>query len=256
VQSPDHWGFTLDFSNNEALQSKFLTGDQSICVRRRTTYHSQSPSVFSSALMALSERQDIPASSSFPQYSRVMMAVASNMAVIPGRLLHSPIRPILDCIFDLPSFRHLDLGEKALVASPAVLQPRFGRVSSGTNIGLPSWLRTSVVDTRLVLDKTLRTFIAAATGRGTLTAAAGRDAVRDRLWHLRLLFAWVDSLEDEQGNGASSASAAVASRGDGRGQDAGGGLLWLPREVIEDARWKIWGIQVGDAAVAGKIHGL
>jgi anaphase-promoting complex subunit 1 len=260
VQSPDHWGFTLDFSNNEALQSKFLTGDQSIYVRRRSTYNSQSSSVFSSTLMALSQRQDIPASSSFPQYGRAMMAPASNMALIPGRPLHSGSRPVLDCIFDLPSFRHLDLGEKALVASPAVLQPRFTRVSStGRNIGLQSWLRTSVVDTRLVLDKTLRTFIAAATGRGftsttTAAAAAGRDAMRDRLWHLRLLFTWVDSMEDD--GGGASVSAAVASKGDGRGQDDGGGLLWLPREVIEDARWKIWGIQVGDAAVAGKIHGF
>lgn len=280
VQSPDHWGFTLNFSNNDGLHAKFLDGDQSIYVRKRTSYNNFGSSAFSSTLMALSDMQDIPASSSFSlSYFNSRAVMNSGPSATPGtaattappmqptttrspltKLFSSqgryPNRPVFEWVFDLPAFRHLNMGEKTLVVSPAAMQPRFVRLvehhhlqqqqqqQQHGHVGLPAWLRPTVVDTRLVLEKTVSNFVAAAAGRGI-----GDDAVRDRLWQLRLLFAWADRVDEEdrgeEGSLAdrseSAAAAAAAASGGG-----GGGGMWLPTEAIQDARWKIWAVQVGD----------
>jgi anaphase-promoting complex subunit 1 len=74
------------------------------------------------------------------------------------------------------------------------------------------FLRGTVVDTRLMLEKAC-----ADEGIGS--------GVRDRLWQLRLLFAWVDGMEEEGENE--------------EGEKKKGGM-WLRREVVEDLRWRAW----------------
>lgn len=94
---------------------------------------------------------------------------------------------------------------------------------------------------------------------------AGPDEVRDRLWQLRLLFGWVDAqveraivdvdddgddteVEDDGIDGDKDSqmvgSEITASSKRGRGGEGNG--LWLRKEFIEEVRWKIWGVQVGE----------
>ncbi|PGH00989.1 hypothetical protein AJ79_08053 [Helicocarpus griseus UAMH5409] len=247
IQSPDHWDLTLDFAGNEALRDKFCLGDQSVYLRRRTAYNTSSSSEFSSSLMALSDVQDIP-SSSLPGYSRAVNAVPNSAAPIlysQGKSsiqVRFPARHLWEWIFSLRAFRLLDMSEKALVIpSVASQQPItiFGRNQSMIIVGSPSWLRPSVVDTRLVLDKTIQNLVAAASGQG-----AGDDTIRDRLWQLRLLFAWLDSNDDMEKVSSDSKET------DGRKNTKG---MWLRNDIIEDARWRVWGVQVGDSDNSGPV---
>ncbi|KAL1953463.1 hypothetical protein VTO42DRAFT_2801 [Malbranchea cinnamomea] len=261
LQSTEYWNFTLDFArNSDELQSKFLNGDQSIYVRRRTANNAFGSSFFSSTLMALSDAQDILPSSNFSDFSRTTVLTGARPAILPrgGRLqTRSHACSVLDWIFNLSSFKHLDMAEKTLVISAATLQPRFIHTSidgksGGGRLALPAWLRTTAVDTRLVLEKTVRNLVAAAAGN-----RVGDEVVRDRLWQLRLLFAWVDWMDAER----ERAQERESSRGikgkavtDGEETTASMSMrtmtaagLWLRREVIEDARWKIWGVQVSES---------
>ncbi|KKZ63413.1 anaphase-promoting complex subunit 1 [[Emmonsia] crescens] len=240
IQSPDHWDLTLDFVGNQGLRDKFRLGDQSVYLRRRAVYNASSTSEFSSSLMALSDVQDIP-SSSVPGYSRAVNAVPNAAAPIlysQGKSsiqVRFPARHLWEWIFNLRAFRHLDMGEKALVIPSVPSQQPitiYARDQSKIIVGSPSWLRPSVVDTRLVLDMTVQNLVAAATGQG-----GGGDTIRDRLWQLRLLFAWLDSNNDLERTEPPTGEKGTRMNHKG---------MWLRTDIIEDARWRVWGVQVGD----------
>ncbi|TPX26567.1 Anaphase-promoting complex subunit 1 [Coccidioides immitis] len=238
VQSPDYWNLTLDFTTNEILRDKLRHGNQSIYLKRRTTYNAEK-SAFAATMSALSELQDVPVSSS------KLMGATGN-PVTPALYAHGkstvevriPVRHLWEWIFNLGAFRHLDMSEKTLVLPPnpfdQPLKPSPGR----EDIVLPSWIRPTVVEARLALDRTVRNMIAAAAGRG-----AGADVIRDRLWQLRLLFAWVEGIER-------AAKAKDGGSEDDEDREEKG--LWLRKDVIEDIKWKIWAIQSGDEGVLGK----
>lgn len=250
VRSPDYWSLTLDFAGNQTLRQKLQSGNQSIYLRRRPAYNATGFSVFSSSLMALSETQDILASSSSAvgrsgtaQLPGSTAAALTSQGPALGQI-RSPSYLVWDWIFNLPSLQGLDVGEKALVLPSAPFQQRCRRsTENGDASSSPPWLRPSVVDTRLVLENTVENAVAAAAGRGATAAAA--DEVRDRLWQLRLLFTWADSgcgggLGPVDRNGVVlSGRESSEERGDGK-------LMWLRKETIEEARWRIWGVQVGD----------
>lgn len=252
VRSPEYWSLTLDFANNETLRQKLQSGDQSIYLRKRPAYNATGFSVFSSSIMALSETQDILASSSaigrttgnhLPGPAALALT-SQNPSLGPAR---SPSHLVWDWIFNLRSLQGLDVGEKALVLPSAPFQQRCRRSAEDGAVAAPAsppWLRPSVVDTRLVLENTVENAV----------AGTGADEVRDKLWQLRLLFAWAESgcgggLGPVDRNGVLSRDAdadAGEEGGGGNGNDNGGKLMWLRRETIEEARWRIWGVQVGD----------
>ncbi|OJD27390.1 hypothetical protein ACJ73_01219 [Blastomyces percursus] len=247
IQSPDHWDLILDFAGNPGLRDKFRLGDQSVYLRRRAVYNASCTSEFSSSLMALSDVQDIP-SSSVPGYSRAVNAVPSAAASImysQGKSsiqVRFPARHLWEWIFNLRAFRLLDMSDKALtIPSLPSQQPItiYGSDQSKIVIGSPSWLRPSAVDTRLVLEKTVQHLVAAATGQG-----GGDDAIKDRLWQLRLLFAWLDSNGDLERR--TSAAGEKGSLSTFKG-------MWLRTDIIEDARWRVWGVQVGDIDTSGQL---
>ncbi|OAX80114.1 hypothetical protein ACJ72_05558 [Emergomyces africanus] len=247
IQSPDHWDLTLDFAGNQSLRDKFRLGDQSVYLRRRAAYNASCTSEFSSSLMVLSDVQDTP-SSSAPGYSRAVNSVPNAGAPIlysQGKStiqVRFPARHLWEWIFNLRAFRLLDMGEKGLVIPSVPSQQPitiYARGQSKIVIGSPSWLRPSVVDTRLVLDKTVQNLVAAATGKG-----GGEDTIRDRLWQLRLLFAWLDSNDDREG--AEPATGERCSRMNLK-------RMWLRTDIIEDARWRVWAVQVGDNDNGGPI---
>ena len=104
-------------------------------------------------------------------------------------------------------------------------------------VSAPQWLRTSAVDARLTLSHTVRNIVQSARGRG-----ADPDQIRDRIWQLRLLFDWLD--RTQPGEERDHLSKQLP-----QGEQARSGL-WLRRDFIEDAKWQIWGVQIGDRAEA------
>ena len=115
-------------------------------------------------------------------------------------------------------------------------------------VTIPAWLRISSADTRLVIESIVQetvTALAATQGRGHSQTF---DEVRDRLLQLRLLFDWAD----RQVNLEKQAEAGEKEDRDARSltahqqREKGGieGGLWLNYDIVEKARWKIWGIQL------------
>ena len=80
----------------------------------------------------------------------------------------------------------------------------------------------------------------------TNARGAGPDEVRDRLWQLRLLFGWVDS-QMEMATETDDDDDDENQEGEEGGKEIGGeNGLWLRKEFIEEVRWRIWGVQIGD----------
>ncbi|OXV11743.1 hypothetical protein Egran_00497 [Elaphomyces granulatus] len=242
----DHWPLTLDFAGSERLREKFRRGDQSIFLRRNTIHNPSDSSMFASTFLGLSEAQDILPSYNWITISRGLTTRLSNAVTFFLSQRHQagksqlPTHHVWDWVFNLSCLQGLDVAERSLVLPPVSLQSRAGYPSDGGSVS-PAWLRASAVDMRLTLETSVNDIIGAASGRGS-----NPDAVRDRVWQLRLLFDWMDSVADQEGKGSAA---------DGLGQDdimkgvTGNGGLWLRKDFIEEARWKIWGVQIGDSGV-------
>ena len=117
-------------------------------------------------------------------FSATMQAL--NDAQFANQLSKQPF----DWIFDLPSFAHLDRTERALVLPPE---------SRGT-MPLQKAMRSTVVDERLVLEREC--------------VESGRA---ERLWSLRLLFAWAEGVKR-------------------KGEE----VRWLGEEVVGGLRARVW----------------
>jgi anaphase-promoting complex subunit 1 len=243
IRGPDHWPLVLDFSQNDALREKFLRGDPSVYLRRKATYNpaSSSTSVFASTLTGLSEAQDIlpttVAGASNPAKAIPPSAWPNRTALLTGKpsAATTPSQNPWDWIFHLPALQDLDIRERSLVL-PSSFPMRSARITSEL-VSAPPWLRTSAVDARLALSHTVRNIVQSARGRG-----ADPDQIRDRIWQLRLLFDWLD--RTQPGDERDSHSRQMLSQGqDQKPQPSG---LWLRRDFVEDARWQIWGVQIGD----------
>lgn len=243
VRGPDHWPLVLDFSQNDALRTKFRHGDPSVYLRRKVTYSpSGSPSsIFASTLIGLSEAQDIlPSANAIATTSSLQPKGLSPSSWLMRSALFSsssspatkpPSQSPWDWIFHLPSLSGLDIRDRSLVL-PSSFPTRTPRIATELSTA-PPWLRTSAVDARLALSQTVRNIIQSAHGRG-----ADPDEVRDRIWQLRLLFDWLDRSQSNGGASSSSADSQSLTL-----QPPG---LWLRRDFVEEARWLIWGVQIGD----------
>jgi anaphase-promoting complex subunit 1 len=80
----------------------------------------------------------------------------------------------------------------------------------------------------------VRNIIQSARGRG-----ADPDQIRDRIWQLRLLFDWLERVQS--GDESKSLTAQGASQS--QSQSSG---LWLRRDFVEEAKWRVWGVQADD----------
>ncbi|KAL6237980.1 negative regulator of mitosis [Aspergillus navahoensis] len=239
VLSPDYWPLVLDFTSNPDVREKFQQGDQSIYLRRKATYNPTGSSSFCSTLAGLSSAQDILPSSSTSASSQAKglppSALPNVSALLSKRSHRFTPKPaaqnIWDWIFQLDSLHGLlDAREKELVLpSSFPTRPR----PSPTPHNAP-WLRQSAVDSKLLTERIAQNVIQSATGRG-----ANPDEVRDRLWQLRLLFAWIDA-----GSSFPSESDEEKRDREETGSAPSNGL-WLRRDYVEELKWKIWGVQAG-----------
>lgn len=256
VRSPDHWPLILDFSGpNNALRDKFRQGDQSIYLRHKTTDNLSSSSVFACTLSSLTEAQDVlPSSSSASNHTKGLPPRLPNLDTLlsstggatakktAGFFFSSASQSPWDWIFNLHSLQGLDIRERALVMPASSLRLR---TSDQSAVSYAPWLRLSAVDNMLVLGSTVQDVIRAATASATPdeNGRPGRpDEVRDRIWQLRLLFSWIDqerskgSEEEDDDDDGEQTLDADGSLGARNG-------LWLRKEFIEEARWKVWGVQ-------------
>ena len=237
VTSPDHWPLTIDFASNPQHLLAFQQ-NQSIYVRRRAAYDMPGSSAFHSTLQALSDAQFVP---------HMSKSVTGTTLLPPWTMTAG--RVPLDWVFSLKSLATLDMAERALVV-PSIYASSY--MSPGSR-----FLKSTVVDARLMLEK----------------AYLGDDGwgmgVRDRLWQLRLLFSWLDSVDEKQqqeeddpeasltriaardNNGTSSSSSDLGSNAGEPGRTGKAmtvGPRWLRREVVEELRWRVWCTARGDGA--------
>jgi anaphase-promoting complex subunit 1 len=118
------------------------------------------------------------------QNGQVSTFSATLKALNGVQLAHQATRQIFEWVFDLPAFQMFDKAERSLIL------PTEGSLS------LYNKTRTTAMDDKLVLQ----------------TGCLGNDRA-ERLWNLRLLFAWADS---------------VRARG--------GQLGWFDKEAVENLR--------------------
>lgn len=238
VRGPDHWPLVLNFSQDDTLRNKFRHGDPSVYLRRKATYSpSGAPtSVFASTLTGLSEAQDIlPTTAPTPSNSAKGLPPSTRLgrdSLVSSSLslATTPSQSPWDWIFQLPSLQGLDIRERSLVL-PSSFPTPSPRMSSHPATA-PPWLRTSAVDTRLALSHTVRNIVQSSRGRG-----ADPDQVRDRIWQLRLLFDWLDRVQAGAESGDSTSTSQNQSPSSG---------LWLRRDFVEEAKWRVWGVQAED----------
>ncbi|KAL4977271.1 hypothetical protein BDW66DRAFT_150362 [Aspergillus desertorum] len=239
VLSPDYWPLVLDFAANPEVREKFQRGDQSIYLRRKATYNPTGSSSFCSTLAGLSSAQDILPSSSTSasnQGKGLPPSALPNVSALLYKESHRftpkpAAQSVWDWIFQLDSLHgFLDVREKELVLPSSF--PRRPRPSFTPHDA--SWLRQSAVDSKLLTECVARNVTQSATGRG-----ANPDEVRDRLWQLRLLFAWIDAASSFP----SESNEEKRDRGETGYAPTSG--FWLRRDYVEELRWKIWGVQAG-----------
>ncbi|RAH83028.1 20S cyclosome subunit [Aspergillus japonicus CBS 114.51] len=231
IRHADYWPLVLDFAAHPDLRDKLRQGDQSVYLRRKAMTNSTgASSVFVSTLSGLSDAQDVLPSSTIATQSGKGLLVPAQVTPLSGpRPPSATAHNLWEWIFALDSLQDLGVREKALVlpqSSSAIWRRRSG-IPTVELTAVP-WLRPSAVDIQLVLERTVHDIIQAARGR-----AADADEVRDRLWQLRLLFSWLDSRAED--------------RMDQEGKSGSSDGLWLRRDYIEETRWKIWGVQIGDS---------
>ncbi|KAE8321950.1 hypothetical protein BDV39DRAFT_162607 [Aspergillus sergii] len=240
VCSTDYWPLVLDFTLNSALREKFRHGDQSVYLRRKATYNPTGSSAFVSTLSGLSEAQDVlPSSTSASNHGKGLPPAAwPNIATLLSGTTAptpppSPSQSMWEWIFNLKSLQGLDVREKALVLPSSF--PAHTRTPSTNVVSYAPWLRQSAVDSKLVVENIVQNL-----------AQLHPDEIRDRLWQLRLLFNWVDSCSDERVPGIEKeieTSNDAVPRISGHSQG-----LWLRQDFVEEARWKVWGVQTDDYA--------
>ena len=267
LQSADHWPMVLDFGNNmDRLGEKFGGASdnfngQSVFVRRKTTYGAATgleSSVFTTTFAGLSEAQDVLPSATASPTALLLPAAPADT----GRNVS-----IWDSIFDLASLRGLDVRERSLIMSLTPPAPcPSTRTASLASIYAAPWLRTSSVDSKLFLQETIQSVIDSCGGNEG-EGRRGGEVLADRLWQLRLLFSWLDRsqrLGEEQSERGRVGDADIDTSVDQererkslRGSEistyrAAGAIgqqmngLWLRKTFVEEARWKVWGVQVGD----------
>ncbi|KAJ6085246.1 hypothetical protein N7499_004875 [Penicillium canescens] len=226
IRGPDHWPLVLDFSQNDALREKFHRGDPSIYLRRKATYSPSGSSTSRNPRHSPNRNSNNlkpskgPAPSAWPTRATLLSATSPTA---------SPSQSPWDWIFNLPALQGLDIRERSLVL-PSSFPMRGERITSDV-VSAPPWLRTSAVDARLALSHTVRNIVQSARGRG-----ADPDEVRDHIWQLRLLFDWLDRTQPVERDSLDPGMKAV--------QPPSG--LWLRRDFVDDARWQVWGVQIGD----------
>ena len=188
-----------------------------VILRRRAAYDRPPKELFTAELQARAELMGIPSvdPNAVPFYTH------TNSVSAPQPTTHA--NPF-EWLFHLPALSDFDHAEQALVLG---LTPLNGK----------ELLRTTVVDSRLQFE------------RGILPPdVEGREMDKDKLWQLRLLFAWLErwEKEDKESRKRAEGEGKGSGREDSWLPESGG--TWLRKEVIERLRWRVWNMTTGGSA--------
>lgn len=236
IKGDGFWDANLDLDDAQAraaLQSRIKEEKAiNILLSRRTAYDQPIQNLFAAEFQARSDRSGFP---SVDPHARSAGTVY-NGANVGGSKMASPF----EWLFELDSLSDFDHAERALVLGPGAVGDRDP-------------LACTVVDIRLNLEQGI---LFTENHRGRHTAV--RSMHKDKLWQLRLLFAWLDRWEREdeeidqvlhipQQTLGSEREGLEPQSGEKWFNDAGG--TWLRREVIERMRFRVWHMATaGEAA--------
>lgn len=237
VKGDGFWDGSINFDRQsaagKALRQKIKAENAvNVTLHRRAAYDRPSEDLFTAELQALSEAQGIPSvdpnSATVYAYSH---GVGGGSGTGGSGTLFKSTNPF-EWLFELESLKDFDHAERALVLNPAPVGEWNAK----------ELLRTTVVDSRLEFEK------------GSLpprdkTAASTAQLQRDKLWQLRLLFAWFDRWEKEDQE-VERQQQQQQQQDIGHGDDDDkwfnrSGGTWLRKEVIERLRWRVWNMTTG-----------
>ncbi|KAK5045273.1 hypothetical protein LTR84_009379 [Exophiala bonariae] len=199
-----------------------------IFISRRVAYDRPPQDLFAAEFQARSEASGIP--SVDPNVAHGYGAAATTGA---GFKVTNPF----EWLFDLGTLKNFDHAERALVLQPAT--------KGGTDP-----LTGTVVDTRLEFEKGI---LPPDTMFDNDAPWKSLEMQKNKLWQLRLLFAWFDHWEKDdeeiereiqEGRNVSERSNHGKSTAKHISADdkwfANSGGTWLRREVIERLRYRVW----------------
>jgi len=237
VKGEGFWDAVLDFSSpkNKAMLKARIKKDNAVNVflSRRVAYDKPPQDLFTAEFQARSEASGIP-------------SVDPNIDVPPGfaaglsgggAIGSNPF----EWLFDIESLKNFDHAERALIL--------HANAKTGEDL-----FNGTVIDTRLEFEKG----ILPPESQFGVRARKVLEMQKNKLWQLRLLFAWFDRWEQEdeeierrmhQDHEGSQASNDVVKGTDIVNDDdkwfTSSGGTWLRREVIERLRYRVWQMTTG-----------
>jgi len=225
VKGEGFWDAVVDFEDDPVRKRIQTEQGVNVYLKRRAAYDKSRRDLFVAELDALNECSGIP-------------SINPN-AVVTSKTGQGSGNPF-EWLFELDALRSFDYAERALVTGSASFTP--GR----------RLLKGTVVDTRLELEKGILPPDADDDG-GTPTRGP-TNMTRDKLWHLRLLFAWFDRWEKEDHKiEADHPDLSVEDKEEQKWWGSGG--TWLRKEVIERLKSRVWrmaGGGEGDVTIAAR----
>lgn len=284
IHSPEFWDVKIEIDDKRLSDfRKDPSRGISVYLRRRAAYDRPVADPFVAELQALDEASGIPsvnptAAAASNSFAQAWISVLPSTALRRQALEPAPgaNRNPLEWLFTLPSLRDLDNAEKALVLP----HPATSGICDSAAL-----LTGTVMDSRLEFESGILWDDRNdddGTGYGvnsTATPEVGAVS-RDKLWQLRLLFAWADrwdrEAEEDQGlddgdgsDGEEEQNLGPRREGTGAGDDdfdpgsssfakdsgtstrrrkmgrrrisaTTGTGTWLRREVIDRLRWRVW----------------
>ncbi|EXJ94671.1 hypothetical protein A1O1_03068 [Capronia coronata CBS 617.96] len=262
VKGEGFWDGCIDFDSTadgtKALRQRIKAENCiNVTLRRRAAYDRPSEDLFTAELQALSEAEGIPSvdPNSVSSHAYAHGGAAGLNATGSGT---SKAANPFEWLFELDSLKGFDHAERALVLNPTPI----GQWNAN------ELLKTTVVDSRLEFEKGIlppedgvlsRTSSSISTAAQQVQSQVGRGQGRgqgqgqmqkDKLWQLRLLFAWFDrwekedeEIEPQQQQTHQENSTGV--HGDDEKWFNRSGGTWLRKEVIDRLRWRVWNMATG-----------
>ncbi|KIX00933.1 uncharacterized protein Z518_09998 [Rhinocladiella mackenziei CBS 650.93] len=269
VKGEGFWDSFVDFANHKSAEYKALRQDikaenaVNIYLRRRPAYDRPPQDLLTAELQARSGAEGIPSVDPNAGASYAYAYASGSGGSGPSTLSKS-VNPF-EWLFELDSMKGFDHAERALVLGPTPMGDWNRR----------DLLQTTVVDSRLEFEKGIlppgdidpedpvhaSSVSTSSHSENNKTSTSSSSMSKDKLWQLRLLFAWFDrwEREDEEiqqqlpddGSGQSESLPPDANRdvdGDESKWFNSSGGTWLRKEVIERLRWRVWNMATGGDA--------
>ncbi|KIW89194.1 uncharacterized protein Z519_10046 [Cladophialophora bantiana CBS 173.52] len=244
VKGEGFWDGHLDFeAGGQSLRERIKSENAvNVILRRRTTYDEPPRNLFTAELQAKAWAMGIPSidPNAVPSYTSAITTSSTAAASVTTTFARMAAPNPFEWLFELEPLKDFDHAERALVLGPI---PIDGKELS----------RTTVVDSRLEFEKGV---LPSENPVGQSVGVGKAQMEKDKLWQLRLLFAWFDRWEREDEE--FERRKRMIEQHEGPSRDTNGdensdkwfadsGGTWLRRVVIEKLRWKVWNLTTGAA---------